>query len=402
MSQILAPLIQNHYQDKLELLQQDSKLQGIISKVGASHSWWSANRKWKRIYARFDPHSVSYVTMLFETTEGPQEICQIEASSNKLSESGKFQISMSDREIGFLRMTKFPCDPLMPMLQEVLARPGQATVVRYRPRKRCTIRFDYLDTNQVEYAKVLAGDSGAGISRDNIELWSAYKKHILHFAVARPIRWEPETRTLWQGKVDGVPVKERLFNRNTGFELAGKMGIALASLSQSGLQPAMTFDGHAQMERSSRYANELSDRIPSLDEPVNQLIQKLTAIHSGMGGHQKVPIHGAPHVHQWLYNGTCLGLVDFDRFCLGDPELDVATFISEMDFENPKKVPIQEINNAFQNGYESLFGPLNTDLLNAYRAHKRLAKALKAARAVRPDYERRPKRNLQRALECLK
>ena len=94
-------------------------------------------------------------------------------------------------------------------------------------------------------------------------------------------------------------------------------------------------------------------------------------------------------------------LVDFDRFSLGDPELDVATFISEMDFENPKRVPVEDINRAFRNGYETIAGPLDSRLLNAYRAHKRLAKALKAARAVRPDYERRPERNLRRALECL-
>ena len=389
------------YSDQLTLLQENTELQKMVEKVGMERSWWSANCRWKRTYARFNPRTVPYATILLETTESPQEICQIEASFDRLSDNGKSRVSISDTKFGFLRVTKFPYDPWMPALPEILSRHGRATVVRYRPGKRCTIRFDYPDRKHSEYAKVFTDESGASIYKDSIELWTAFENGQLDFAVARPIRWEPETRTLWQGEVDGTPVKTRLFNRYNGCELAEKMGVALASLPQSRLQPETTFDSRDQMKRSRRYASELCDRLPDLADLTTRLVDNLAVIHDAFGNHQKVAIHGAPHVHQWLYSQSRLGLVDFDRFCSGDPELDVATFISEIDFENPKEVPIQEINQAFRDGYESIFGPLNPTLLNAYRAHKRLAKALKAARAVRPDYQRRPKRNVIRALECL-
>ncbi len=44
---------------------------------------------------------------------------------------------------------------------------------------------------------------------------------------------------------------------------------------------------------------------------------------------------------------------------------------------------------------------LEPSLLAAYRAHKRLAKALRTARALRPDGDERAERHLARAAECL-
>ena len=41
-----------------------------------------------------------------------------------------------------------------------------------------------------------------------------------------------------------------------------------------------------------------------------------------------MPVHGAPHQHQWLADGQRLGLIDFDRFALGDPELDLAVTLA--------------------------------------------------------------------------
>jgi hypothetical protein len=85
-------------------------------------------------------------------------------------------------------------------------------------------------------------------------------------------------------------------------------------------------------------------------------------------------------MHQWLADGERLGLVDFDRFCLGDPELDAATFVAEIDCEDPATTPREVLGAAFLRGYADMAGPLEPDLLTAYLAHKRLAKAEKAAR----------------------
>jgi len=52
-------------------------------------------------------------------------------------------------------------------------------------------------------------------------------------------------------------------------------------------------------------------------------------------------------MHQWLVDGDGrLGLVDFDRYALGEPELDIATFLVELETESPRAVPMAELTAA--------------------------------------------------------
>lgn len=101
--------------------------------------------------------------------------------------------------------------------------------------------------------------------------------------------------------------------------------------------------------------------------------------------------------------GDRLGLVDFDRLSAGDPELDVATFLGELDFEDGLACPVVRLAESFVAGYEASAGGLDCRLLSAYRAHKRLAKALRSARALRADGDTRATRHFRTAhaaLEC--
>jgi aminoglycoside phosphotransferase (APT) family kinase protein len=81
-----------------------------------------------------------------------------------------------------------------------------------------------------------------------------------------------------------------------------------------------------------------------------------------------------------------LMLVDFDRFGLGDPELEVATFVAEADFES--SCYSSAAGEAFRAGFEAKW-PLNAKLFNAYRVHKHIAKALRTATALRLDARER-------------
>lgn len=64
-----------------------------------------------------------------------------------------------------------------------------------------------------------------------------------------------------------------------------------------------------------------------------------------------VPVHGAPHQHQWLADGEQLGLIDFGRFALGDPELDLATLLAELADESDRRVPMAVLTAAAVAGY---------------------------------------------------
>ena len=124
---------------------------------------------------------------------------------------------------------------------------------------------------------------------------------------------------------------------------------------------------------------------PLLDE----LLARLEELHAGDTTDRLRPIHGAPHPHQWLLDvDGGLGLVDFDGFAFGPPELDVATFVAEMEYENPDRMPVTAIIDGFRTGYEQVAGPMDDAVL----ARVRRAQAIGQGAAKRSRGARRQRR----------
>lgn len=395
----------DQYRDLLAALAVDTIPLALLEEAGILCGWWHTHRPWQRTYGRFHLGEVPLLTLIYATIDSPQEICVIDLLPSFPRTYAPQQTVIRYEGLGWFCLTRFPHDPDLPALPSLLALPGQAKVLRYRPRKRCTIHFTELadGTAQKEgagdscFAKHFTDARGAAIHQESIALWQASQAGELDFAVAPPSRWDNEQQTLWQGVVPGQPLVDRLLSIE-GPTLATRMGRAAASLPLSTLQPGQRSDARKQIKRSTNYAKRLGDFYPSLRPALDFLITQLVAIHAAVEPQPLRPIHGAPHAHQWLDDGRRLGLVDFDGFAMGEPELDVATFMAEMDFEDWERVPVSAINRAFQAGYEAVYGPLNPQLLNAYRAHKRLSKALRNAYAIRGDNDMRVERALGQAL----
>jgi len=384
---------------RLLRLADDAAIIEHIDRQGAARGWWASGRQWRRTFGRRFLDESRYCAMLFEAVGAPQELCLVEAFDELRYESaGKFVSHAIGRQIGALRLSRFPCDPGLPTLARLLSGLDDVRVLRYRPGKRCTLSTG--EDSGRRFGKVFADDRGALIHRGSEQLWDASVSGSLGFDVARPLGWDPELRTLWQGVVPGQSITATL-RSDAAAAVAFRMGVACASLAVSGLEPPESFDGNDQCERTSRYAAELARWLPGRRDELNAAVECLRERHSAYGGKPALPIHGAPHAHQWLDSGSRLGLVDFDRFCTGDPELDVATFVAETDFEDTGLVPVERINEQFVSGYESVYGPLDWPLVQLYRTHKYLAKALKAARSVSPRGLPKAERHLERAIASL-
>lgn len=388
------------HRDLLAALADDDPLLPILAEAGARKSWWQTERTWKRTFGSFDPEHAACITLLFESDDEPQEICRVEISAAKLEGAGAADATFSHQALGWLRLTRFPHDAQLPTLAGVIKNAPQAKVLRYRPGKRCTMRCPAHNRGAPRFAKVFPDDRGRQLHEESIALWRTAQNGVLQFQVARPGDWDAAARALWQDAVPGAPIIETLKSAN-GVALAERLGRAAASLTHAPLAPNERLDAHAQLQRTRRYAEDLCRRVPALKEEVDLFLERLAALHAAAPARPLAPIHGSPHPQQWLINGDRLGLVDFDRFSWGDPELDVATFIAEMDFEDQSKYPVAQINHAFIAGYEAVAGELRRDLLAAYRGHKQFSKALKAARSVRADGDIRAAKNLQRALRCI-
>ncbi len=338
--------------------------------------------------------------MVYETTELPQRLCLIELSKEQPSVSGNNTFVLHDAVLGWLRLSLLPSDPHLPTLAKAWPNAAHGRVVRYRSHWRCTLRIE--DDTGIHFVKVFRHGDGdvEALHNAGVDIWDAAMRGELDFDVAPPERWDSEMNTLWQGNVPGLPAAPELYGVN-GCELAWRMGRACASIPRANLHPTNILDLPMQLKYTEDYVHIVRTRIPELSQAIDELFEKLVDLHEEISEQALRPIHGSPHPTQWLITDTGLGLVDFDRYSLGDPELDIATFMAEMDFKRSTHVPADKLNQAFVDGYEACYGPLDPARLWLYRAHKRFAKVQRTACSLRPDAPSRAVQHMARVWDAL-
>jgi hypothetical protein len=367
------------YREHLEALQSDETL--LVAVNAAAAEWgWSDCGGWSRTYGRFEPDGQPYARIVFSARGNPAALCRVEVfdePSRELQDSRLFDA----RPAGWMRVLPFIDDPCLPTLAGVLAVSGDTQVVRYRPFRRCTLRVS-TDRGTL-FAKVYPDERGARIYAESLRLHAAVRRGDLAFRVARSHRWDPVRMTLWQQALGGISLESPLAEA-VAPRLARQVGEALGSLATSSVRPSEIFDASAQQTRTARYCARLSEIVPAMSQKAAALLQQLSFLSARRPLVPLAPIHGAAHPKQWLFDGATLGLVDFDRFSWGDPELDLATFVTAIEFEQgPQRA--EELMAHAVRGFEAVARPMDLERLAAYRLHKHVAKAYRAAVALHPE-----------------
>jgi hypothetical protein len=384
------------YRHRLTALASGEAAHAALDAAGARTGFWPARLRWTPMFGRFDPDGCPFAVQVFESSDnGAQRIARVEAFDVVPERSADDEVCRRDPVAGFLRVTPLAADRGLPALGPLLASVRNAAVVRYHPGLRCTLRT--VRGGEAVYAKVFHDDRGRQLCDDREGLWRASTTGELAFNVARPLAWEETTRTLWEVEVPGYSVRSRLAT-DEGPSLARRIGEALGSLAVSSVPPRRRFDAAEQMQRSVRRGAEVRRRIPSLAAEVDLFLHRLDGSHRRMLPRALRPIHGGAHPPHFLVTTSRLGLVDFDGFAAGDPELDVATVLSDLDFEDSLNDSARALEEQLVAGWEATAGLLDRYRLSTYRGHRHLAKALRIACAIRPDADRRAAASLRHSL----
>ena len=386
----------SRYRAQLEALVHGKAFVLAVQEAGLQWGW-SERRHWEPMHERFEPGHDPYASCVLATVDEPQRIVRVEAYRERRPGTGACDVHAGSA--GWLRFTRFPSDPALPTLGRVLAAYRRPTVVRYRPGQRCTIRID--QEARIHFAKVYGNGAGRRAYADGLEFWRAAQRGELGFVVAEPERYDEEWCAVWHRGVVGEAVRTTL--RRAGAEgPAERIGRAAGTLGRSSLRSNRRRELRIELDRSRLRAAELDRRVPELGEPVRRLLAALedAQAHFDPSAVPR-PVHGALHLSQWLDSDVGFALLDYDSLALGDPELDAATFLADLDVENRDRVPVDRLAAAFVSGFAEAAGRLDLRRLAAYRAHGLLEKALRVARAVRPDGDRKAGRRVRLALECL-
>lgn len=323
---------------------------------------------WERTYGRYRPGEAPWAVLVLEgrpAVPGAPLVLAVE-----------FRDAGIDRPL----VRSFADDPSLPGIGAALAELEDVVVLRYRPGMRCTMRARAGGRTVI----VKIAPAARTADQDARALWDAHLAGMLPFAVAEPLRWDPATGTLWQGLVPGRPILDDILSAD-GPALTRRLGGALAGLARADVRPAGRAPAAGQLDRTDRAVRRAAARVPDLAARLDAAAAWLRSAQESLPDVPLVPCHGAAHLHQWLLDGRDLGLIDFDRFALGEPELDVATYVAELETERGilRGADVHEA--AMLEGFSAAGVPLDPRRVWLHRQHKRIAKITRTAMALRPD-----------------
>lgn len=306
--------------------------------------------------------------------------------------------------LGWLDIASASDDEVVARVDQLAGAGDSLELIRYHPGQRATVRVSSGHEgggDQVRYAKVFSDDRGRARHELAEQLHAKAAEGRLGFQVARPDRYDADRYAIWQHPLPGDPGTERL-KGSAGPALAGRLGAALATMAGSGLQPQRRLTEADLFARVARGTAELAGLVPDLADRAQRLLDALHPQDAPSDAGAPVPLHGAPYPSQWLVEGeddtsARLGLLDFDRCSVGEPEHDVASFLAQIDSAHSKRYDVAGVAEAFLAGYEQTYGPLDRGRLSRYRSLRRLGKAVRSGRSLRPDGDRRAERALAAA-----
>jgi hypothetical protein len=355
----------------------------------AARSGVDVAARWRRTYGKLRPKRSPWALLVYDAPGLPTvQVRLLEGDDGRAAGDPGGVVDAGD--LGRVEVVACADDPALPGLAEVLASLESPRVARYHPGDRCTVRGGA--GAAARFVKVFsdeADDQGEAVDR-----WEASTSGVLSFAVAEPHGWVERTRSSWYGVVPGAPL-EPLLAGPDGEHLSRRVGAALGELAVSGLRPSRVDDSARQLARTWRQLGRGADAVPALADDFKRAYEALMRAHEGLAPTTLVPIHGAAHLGQWLVDDAGrLGLIDFDRFAMGEPEFDLATFVVELLATPGARASGAALRDSVLDGFRSVAGEPDPARLELYLVHKRLGRAARAAAGLAPDGEERARRQL--------
>ena len=173
-------------------------------------------------------------------------------------------------------------------------------------------------------------------------------------------RWQPGT-TLRQLNTRG---------RLSGTDLVATAE-SLAEFHGSACDGLTYPDTALRVDRLGALADQLAVLLPQLDQRAKTVAEKLGQWLS-LQAPVKKPVHGDFYDKQAIIENGKVRLIDLDAACLGDPLLDLGSFIAHLERLQGNHLlsdtDLDTQKNTLVNAYEQLTGSVRTDHLNRYIA----------------------------------
>lgn len=212
----------------------------------------------------------------------------------------------------------------------------QTKVMHYLPEQSCMIRYTLTIAGQttaedgvreiIIYGKNYHDDSGC----NTYAIMKQLAEQIGH--CAQPLQYDPKTKTLWQAHVLGTPFEwTATLLDNHG--LVVKAAKCIAVFHSCNIEAAGQY-GFTQICQQLEAAVKISATVDAgLGERVQDLVSEIFYVHQALNWTDSAyaaPLHLDLKMGNLLISEDKAFLVDMDSVCLGDPLIDIGSFIANL------------------------------------------------------------------------
>lgn len=247
---------------------------------------------------------------------------------------------------GWLEESIHHCSPAYAAMQiaECLA-----TVLRYKPGNRATVRYDLTYATTAPdgrlwpvsiFAKTYKGDKGQKIYEIMQALWHSPLGQSKTVAIAEPLAYVPALGALVQGPVVHDTTLKALIRisfdqdspETTGQlkDYLRKAAAGLAELHHCGVKLGKTATWEDELEEVFERRGDVSAILPQLSTLATPVLERLTALAAQYPAEPALPAHRSFDPAQVLAGQGEVAFIDFDNFCQAEPAMDVASFLSSL------------------------------------------------------------------------
>lgn len=212
----------------------------------------------------------------------------------------------------------------------------QTKIMHYLPEQSCMIRFTLAIAEPASnkdsvreiiiYGKNYCSDSGANI----YTIMKQLAEQIDH--CAKPLHYDPETKTLWQTHVPGTPFEwtTTLLKKP---DIVIKIAKCISAFQSCNIDTAGQY-GFTQISQQLTSAVKISANADfNLGVRVQDLVAEIFKVRQTLNWTDSAnssPLHLDLKMGNLLISEDKAFLVDMDSVCLGDPLIDIGSFIANL------------------------------------------------------------------------
>jgi hypothetical protein len=249
-----------------------------------------------------------------------------------------------------------------PELQEALTEPPRIQALRYKPRLRCSLRYELATEKgkQVLFAKMLA-QGGELLMTTLTQLEGQSRQLPTMPRVPPPLAYWSDMRLLLQRAVDGgAELHHVAFDeqRNVGerAEWMRKAGARLAGLHSAERPPGPLRTLKDDVSELMSYIPIMAAPDPGLAREYSDEVKRLSQ--ADELDLTSVPSHGAFRTDQFMIQDGELVLIDLDGYCWAEPSRDIGNLLAYIGWKALRQPQyrsfVEQAREFFLAGYESI------------------------------------------------